>query len=109
MNKNPQYVPTFAQSRAEAEANPNANIMGLPQSFDGWVDLKPKSDAMGTPWENKISLQSPFYMSKFETTTWIHQISPTPLLYVADKQDEFMPYQLHLDAFARGGGTKKVV
>ena len=48
-------------------------------------------------------------MSKFEATTWMHQISPWLLFYVEDVYDEFIRYERHLAAFEKAREPKKLI
>jgi fermentation-respiration switch protein FrsA (DUF1100 family) len=47
-------------------------------------------------------------MSKLETISWMHQISPRPLLYIAAIHD-LLPYDMHLAAFEKAREPKKLI
>ncbi|KAL7931441.1 Alpha/Beta hydrolase protein [Trichoderma chlorosporum] len=96
----PKYVPIFAESMEMAEKSPQASIIGSPQGFFLWSTFKPMSDAVGTPWENKLTLESLYWQSKFEPTASVHRISPRPFYWAAidapllpNYQDQVRVYQ----------------
>ncbi|PTB41878.1 hypothetical protein M441DRAFT_79938 [Trichoderma asperellum CBS 433.97] len=92
-NLEPKYVPIFAESMEMAERSPQASIIGSPQGFLLRSIFKPLSDAAGTPWENKLTLESLYWQSKFEPTTSIHLILPRPVYWVATDAPLLPNYQ----------------
>ncbi|EHK46153.1 uncharacterized protein TrAtP1_013272 [Trichoderma atroviride] len=102
-----KYVPIFAESMEMAEKSPQASIIGSPQGFFLRSICKPLSDAAGTPWENKLTLESLYWQSKFEPTTSIHLISPRPLYWVATDAPLLPNYQDQVRAFQKAFEPKQ--
>lgn len=102
-----KYVPIFAESMERAEKSPQASIIGNPQGFFLRSIFKPLSDAAGTPWENKLTLESLYWQSKFEPTTSIHLISPRPLYWVATDAPLLPNYQDQVRAFQKAFEPKQ--
>ena len=105
--KDPIYVPIFAESAEAAEASPLASIIGSPQGYLLWSVLKPLSDAAGTPWENKLTLESLYWQSKWEPTAVAHQISPRPLFWTAVDAPLLPYYQSQVRAFEKASEPKE--
>jgi uncharacterized protein len=65
-----------------------------------------RSQAAGTPWENKITLQSFYYISKVEPRDFLSKIAPRHLLYLAAEQDPLTgPLEMHKRLFERTGAN----
>jgi uncharacterized protein len=63
-----------------------------------------RSEPAGTPWENKITLQSFYHLARAEPRDFIGRISPRPLLYLAAETDLISgPLELHKEVFGRTG------
>ncbi|UKZ82340.1 hypothetical protein TrVFT333_010127 [Trichoderma virens FT-333] len=102
-----KYVPIFAESMEMAERSPLASIIGSPQGFFLWSTFKPISDAAGTPWENKLTLESLYWQSKFEPTASIHRISPRPIYWVATDAPLLPNYQDQVRAYEKAFESKQ--
>jgi hypothetical protein len=101
-----QYVPIF-QSPEERDAIPG--VIGVPEAFTFYEQCKARSDAADVKWENKMTLQSLWYGSRWEPTREIEKIGKKPVLYVAAKADRFIPYEEQKKVFERLVGPKKFV
>jgi hypothetical protein len=63
-----------------------------------------RSGAAGTPWENKITLQSFYHIGRAEPRDFISKFSPRPLLYIAAVIDLISgPLEVHKAVFERAG------
>ena len=63
-----------------------------------------RSKAAGTPWENKITLQSFYHIAKAEPRDFIAKFAPRPLLYIAAEIDLISgPLEVHKAVFERAG------
>ncbi|KAL7914006.1 Alpha/Beta hydrolase protein [Trichoderma velutinum] len=102
-----KYVPIFAESMEMAETSPLDSIIGSPQGFGLWSAFKPLSDAAGTPWENKLTLESLYWQSKFEPTASIHRISPRPLYWIATDAPLLPNYQDQVRAYEKAFEPKQ--
>jgi predicted acyl esterase len=82
-----EYIQAWDTSDAEA-AGERGDILlhgDIPWKFaHGAREL---SDKAGTPWENRISLQSLYHIAKVEPQDHIYKISPRPMLYLAASID----------------------
>jgi pimeloyl-ACP methyl ester carboxylesterase len=105
--KIPIYVPIFAESAEAAEASPLASIIGSPQGYMLWEGGKPASDAAGTPWENKLTLESLYWQSKFEPTAVINQISPRPFFWTLQDAPLLPHFQSQLAAYEKARQPKE--
>jgi uncharacterized protein len=103
----PKYVPIFAESMEQAVTSPQASIIGSTQGFQLWSMLKPISDAAGTPWENKLTLQSLYWQSKWEPTAGVHLISPRPLFWIAADAPLLPHYQAQVQVFNKAFEPKQ--
>lgn len=79
-------------------------------AYDFISGAKARSDAAGTPWENKMTLDSFYHIAKVEPRDHIHKISPRPLLYLAATTDAISgPLEMQKEVFARAGEPKEFV
>ncbi|MCB2102552.1 MAG: alpha/beta hydrolase, partial [Rhodobacterales bacterium] len=95
----PQTIPVVA----EAEGTPCA----LP-GRESW-DFFTTSMARAPAWRNEITLRSGEMAREYEPGTWVHRISPTPLLMIVADRDTVTPTDLALDAYERARHPKKLV
>lgn len=102
-----EYVPLFANNLEEAKANPACGLLGNELVYAFSVKMRARSDAAGTPWPNKATLQSLYHQKLWEPTTYLPSVT-APYLYVSAKHDEFTPRALHLKAFESIGGVKEL-
>ena len=67
---------------------------------------KARSDAAGTPWENKLTLQSFYHLARVEPRDHISKIAPRAMLYLAAAEDPLTgPVEAHREVFARAGAN----
>jgi uncharacterized protein len=60
-----------------------------------------RSQAAGTPWENKLTLQSFYHLSRAEPRDYLPRIAPEKLLYIAAAEDPITgPLETHRAIFA---------
>jgi len=65
-----------------------------------------RSGPAGTPWENRITLQSFYHIARVEPRDFIGRIAPRPLLYLAAEVDLISgPLKLHEEVFAKAGAN----
>jgi predicted acyl esterase len=108
---NPQsYIPVWDDSLEQAKASGKRALSkcGRIVWMHGEAPYKFISDGMkrskdaGTPWENKITLQSLYYISRVEPEDHIHKIAPRSFLYLAASSDVLTgPPENHKRVFAR--------
>ena len=104
------YAPIFSDTRQQAVAEGGSKRMiGPPEAYDFYVDVKARSDAAGTPWANALSTRTFINLQKWEPRAYIHRISPKPLLYVVAEHDKFIHLKVQMDTFERAGEPKELV
>jgi hypothetical protein len=107
----PSYVPIWDNSEEEAAKEERGKVVlhGLrPYKFIS--EAKELSDAAGTPWENRISLQSLYDIVKVEPQDHVYKIAPRALLYLAAAKDEISgPIESHRAVFERAREPKQFV
>ena len=82
------YIKPWADSLEEAK-DPGAEILFKGEGPFGFVSEGLKvSKAAGTPWENKLSLQSVLNVVGTEAKDFVHKIE-APTLYIAFPDDPF--------------------
>ena len=91
-----------------AKANPKGTVIGVPQAVGFHEGTKALSDAAGTPWDNKVTVQTLYYQRRWEPTVYLPQIS-IPVLYVTAKYDEFTPHDHHMAAYEKITGPKELM
>lgn len=65
-----------------------------------------RSGAAGTPWENKITLQSFYHIARAEPRDFLAKFAPRPLLYLAAEVDLISgPIEVHKAVFDRAGAN----
>ena len=68
------------------------------------------SQVAGTPWENRISVQSLYSIGKVEPRNHIYKISPRPMLYLAVTTDMLTgSVEDHKQVFELAGQPKEFV
>lgn len=77
------YVPVFADSRDQAESGKSGRVLGDLSSFKYMTTAAKRT----THWENKLTMQSKFYLAKNEPKAFIHRISPIHLLMIVAEKD----------------------
>jgi uncharacterized protein len=98
----PSYVKLWPDSLASARGED-----GEPTFLTGEVvwnfisGAVKRSQAAGTPWENKLTLQSFYRLSRVEPRLYLPRIAPEKLLYVAASEDPITgSLETHRAAFA---------
>lgn len=102
------YVPIFPESLEAAQKDPQSTVIGLPQIVSFHEGTKALSDAAGTPWDNKVTIQTLFHQRRWEPTVFLPQIT-TPFLYITAKDDEFTPHETHMDAYRKVRAPKELL
>ncbi len=67
------------------------------------------SMARAPSYRNEITLRSGEMAREYEPGSWVHRISPTPLLMIVADKDTVTPTDLALDAFERARHPKKLL
>ena len=99
-SEEPVYVQIFPDSVEAAKQNPHGTVIGTSGAVGFYEGTKALSDAAGTPWENKVTVQTLFHQRRWEPTVFLPQIT-VPLLYVSGKHDEFTPQEKHTEAYEK--------
>jgi uncharacterized protein len=104
------YVSVWDDSKEKALGDRGQTFLHGEVAYDFISGAKRRSDAAGTPWENKMSLQSFYHIAKVEPRDHIYKISPRPLLYLAASTDAISgPFDMQKEVFARAGEPKEFV
>ncbi len=72
-------------------------------------DFFDASLARAPAYRNEVTLRSLEMAREYEPGTWVHRISPTPLLLIVAEHDSLTPTDLALEAFERARHPKKLV
>ena len=75
---------------------------------ESW-DFFSTSMARAPSYRNEITLRSGEMAREYEPGTWVHRISPTPLLMIVADRDTVTPTDLALDAFERARHPKRLL
>lgn len=75
---------------------------------ESW-DFFSGSMARAPSYRNEITLRSGEMAREYEPGSWVHRISPTPLLMIVADKDTVSPTDLALDAFERARHPKKLL
>jgi uncharacterized protein len=68
------------------------------------------SEAAGTPWENKVTKETFYYLAKAEPGEFIHRIAPRPLLHLAAAIDPLSgPLEEQRRVFEKAGENAEFV
>ena len=104
----------FAEREARSAGAP-ATIIPVTAPGDGLAAL-PGDDAhdyfAGTnspTWRNEITFSSFEAVRAYEPAWWIERLAPRPLLMIVAEDDTVTPTDQAVAAFARAGGTKRLV
>ncbi|NPT53070.1 alpha/beta hydrolase [Paraburkholderia elongata] len=76
---------------------------------DSWVWFTETSKARAPAWRNEVTLRSIEMFSEYEPGSYIHRISPTPLLMVIAQDDVLAVTDLALEAYEHALEPKKIV
>lgn len=101
------YLKAWPDSLANArgEEGEPSFLAGEPP-FEFITGALERSNAAGTPWENKLSLRSLYHLSKVEPRDHISKIAPRALLYIAAEQDPLTgPLEMHREVFSHTGAN----
>ena len=105
-----EYIQPWDESEEEADGDRNSVLLHGPIPFEFRTGAKKLSDEAGTPWQNKLSLQSLYYISRTEPKDHIQKIGPKPLLHLAAVEDVLSgPPEAQREVFARAGEPKEFV
>lgn len=75
------------------------------ESWDFFSSSMPRAPS----WRNEITLRSGEMAREYEPGSWVHRISPTPLLMIVADKDTVTPTDLALDAYEQARHPKKLV
>jgi uncharacterized protein len=107
----PDYLKSWDSSPEEAASSHRGSTLihgQVPYEFAR--NARQLSDQAGIPWDNRITLQSLYHISKVEPQDHIHKISPRPMLYLAATVDPISgPLDAQKATFARAGEPKQFV
>ena len=95
----PVMIPVFAEDDATPCALPGG---------EGW-DFLLGTAARAPTYRNEVTLRSGEMAREYEPGTWVHRVSPTPLLMIVADKDTVTPTDLALDAFERAREPKQLV
>lgn len=100
----PTYIQAWPETLEQARGESGGPILlGMEPAFHFWQEAKPRSDAAGTPYDNKITLRSLLYTARTEPKDWLYKITQ-PTLYVVTPFDPFTgTAEYHRAAFERMG------
>lgn len=105
-----RYVQVWDNDEAEAAGDRGSTMIHGDVPYKFRAGAKELSEAAGTPWQNRLSLRSLYYISCCEPKDYIHRISPRPLLHLAAAVDPLAgPPEEHKKAFAAAGEPKEFV
>lgn len=104
----PGSVQVWDNSAEQAASSERGEIiLHAPGAFKFIDGAKALSDAAGTPWENKMTVQSMHFLSKAEPRDYIAKIK-CPMLYLAAKEDEISgPIELERATYDRATAEKR--
>lgn len=104
------FIQPWDESEEEANGDRNSILLHGPVPYEFRTGAKELSDEAGTPWQNRLSLRSLYYISRSEPRDHIHKISPKPLLHLAAVEDVLSgPPEAQKEVFARAGEPKEFV
>ncbi|KAL6892008.1 Alpha/Beta hydrolase protein [Trichoderma evansii] len=104
------YVQVWDNSLEQASGDRGQVILHSPPAYEFISGGVKRSDAAGTPWENKIALRSLYDIGRVEPQDYIRRISPRPLLYLAAVEDVLTgPLEAHKKVFDQAGEPKRFV
>ena len=104
------YVNLWADSKEDAEGKSPQNFLTGIDAYNFITEARQRSDKVGTPSNNKLSLQSFYYISKIKFADYVHKISPRAMLYLAATTDVLTgPIEGHKKVFEKAGEPKEFV
>lgn len=85
----PEYLRVWDDSAGKSAQSESGNLFFHGQQVTRFIDgAKALSEKAGTPWQNRLSLQSFYYLARTEPGDHVHKISPRALLYVTTEIDQ---------------------
>lgn len=103
-----EYVQVWNNSDKEAMGERGSILLHGEVPWNFASGARQLSDKAGTPWENRLALQSLYHIAKVEPQDVIHKISPRPMLYLAATIDPISgPLELEKAAFERAKEPKQ--
>jgi len=106
----PEYLQAWDSSDAEAEGERGDILIHGPIPWKFANGARQLSSKAGTPWENRLALQSLYHIAKVEPQDHIHKISPRPMLYLAATIDPLSgPLEAQKVVFQRAKEPKQFV
>ena len=99
LGKTPSTIPVVAKDETTPCVLPGK---------ESW-DFFSASLARAPSYRNEITLRSGEMAREYEPGSWVHRISPTPLLMIVANEDRVTPTDLALEAFERARHPKKLL
>ena len=93
-----------ANTLEQAQSGESKTILPDVEAFQYFEEAQ----ARGGRWENKMTMQSMFYMLSFEPKAFIHRVAPTPLLMVIAEKDLSVSVQSQLDTYELARQPKQI-
>jgi uncharacterized protein len=105
----PEYIQNWDNTAAEAQGERNGVLLHGAVAFEFSASARKLSEAAGTPWENRMALQSLFLISRVEMKQWLPHLT-RPLLHLAAIGDPLSgPIEHQRAAFATASDPKEFV
>lgn len=95
--KEPAMIPVVDENPSAPSALPTPDSYAF---FTGW--------AKKSEWQNEVTIRSLEAFRAYDPSSWIHRISPTPLLMTVATNDLLTPTDLALTAFAKANEPKEL-
>ena len=109
-SKGPEVLQVWDESIEEADGPRNDILLHGPIPYRFITGARQLSTAAGTPWENKLTVESLYHISKAEPRNHVHKIAPRPLLYLAASEDPPSgPFEEQRKVFEQASGKKDFV
>ncbi|MCD2187343.1 alpha/beta hydrolase [Actinomycetospora soli] len=76
---------------------------------DSWTWFTGTHEQRAPSWRNEVTLRTVEMLSEYEPISYIHRISPTPLLMLVAEKDVLTPTELAIGAYQQAREPKKLV
>ncbi|HYH49752.1 MAG TPA: alpha/beta hydrolase [Acidimicrobiia bacterium] len=98
--KEPAMIPVVAEDPLAPSSLPTP---------DSWKWFTETGNTRAPSWRNEVTLRTLEMLMEYEPASYIHRVSPTPLLLVVAAGDVLTPADLALEAYERALEPKKLV
>ena len=108
--KEAEFLQAWDESadKASDQRNNNNILLHGPVPYSFTVGAQKLSSAAGIRWENRITLESLYHISKVDPKDHIRKIAPKPMLYLAASKDPFSgPFKEQRKVFEAAGREGK--